>query len=79
MEIIQINVPDMPNLKALLGKSIEVPDVEASGIFAFFQKNWHWILFALIAIGVFISSINPDKPTKQERNEPLKQKNNDGQ
>ena len=51
MEIVQINVPIMPDVKALFANGIEVPDVEVGGFIPFITENWVWILLAVIVLG----------------------------
>lgn len=68
MEIVQISIPDIPDLKGLFAKAVEVPDVEMGGITDFIKENWLGLLLAAAVIGgllyMFFSSskVENDKP-----------------
>ncbi len=76
MEILQVNIPDMPNLKVFLGKVANAPDATIVRGGEFLRRNWYWVAIAFIVIGLFVNkyidSIEREKEANKLDNTPPK-------
>ena len=69
MEITQINIPHIPDLKTLLGDTVQVPNVEMGGIIEFVKENWLGLLLAAAFIGfVLYKAFSPKKVENDKPN-----------
>lgn len=79
MEIVQISIPDIPDLKGLFAKAVEVPDVKMGGIIEFIKENWVGLLLVAAVIGgliyIFFNSpkVENDKPNEVPQATPFNQ------
>lgn len=79
MEIVQISIPDIPDLKGLFAKAIEVPDVEMGGVIDFIKENWFGLLLVAIFIGGLLyllfspKKVENDKPNNEPPTTPFNQ------
>jgi hypothetical protein len=67
MEIVQISIPDIPELKGLFVKAGEVPDVEMSGIIDFIKENWFWILVGAVVLVFLFFVFSPSKKVENDK------------
>lgn len=70
MEIVQISIPDIPDLKGLFAKAVEVPDVKMGGIIEFIKENWLGLLVVAAFIGIVLHRVfSPKKVENDKPNE----------
>lgn len=67
MEIVQISIPDIPDLKGLLSDTVQIPDVEMGGIVAFLKENWYWFLFGAAALVLLFFVLSPSKKVETDK------------
>jgi type II secretory pathway component PulF len=67
MEIIQVNIPDIPVWKSVF--KVEVPTSTVQPIINFIQKNWVWLTALLVTVLVFITVVLYNRNKRDEDNQ----------
>lgn len=69
MEIIQVNIPDIPVWKSIF--KTEAPTSTFQSIINFVQKNWTWLTAVLVTILVFITVVLYNRNKRDDNNQAI--------